>query len=114
MVVLDQLVAAESGREYLTTGANIVVAACCLDHPQTGPVGAGYQLVAYLYETQRMKACENAPSLPMVGKMRPVWFAAADFLLVNGSEHAAAGCPEHAVVGTWEAERSRFLIPSGE
>jgi len=32
-VVPDQLVAAESGREYSTTGANIVAGACCLDHP---------------------------------------------------------------------------------
>jgi len=61
-----------------------------------------------------MRACENAPCLAMIGKMCLVWLAAADFLLVIDSEHAAAGFPEHAVVGTWEAERSRFLIPSGE
>lgn len=64
----------------------------------------------------------------MVGRMCPVLAAvylqapAADFLTVEavmgtgaGSEDAAAAAgPEHAVVGTWGAERSRFLIPSGE
>jgi len=33
---------------------------------------------------------------------------------VTGTEDAAAGCPEYAAVGTWGAERSRFLIPSEE
>ena len=55
----------ESGRAYL-------IGARCLDQLQTGPVGAGYQLVACLYETQRKKASENATSLPMAGKMHPV------------------------------------------
>lgn len=101
-------------REYLMTGPNVVVGLCCLDHPQAGPVDSGWQpeLVACLYETQRKKATENATSLLMIGKMCPVLAAvpAADFPLID----AAVGCPEHGVVGIWEAERSRFLIPSGE
>lgn len=69
-----------------------------------------------MHETQRKRATENATSLRMVGKMCPVLVAVpgTDFLLVIDSEDAAAGCPEHAVAGIWEAERSRFLIPSGE
>ena len=58
----------DSGRAYL-------IGARCLDQLPTGPVGAGYQLVACLYETQRKKASENATSLPMDGKMYPVLMA---------------------------------------
>ena len=34
--------------------------------------------------------------------------------VTGAGAEAAAGCPEYAAVGTWGAERSRFLIPSEE